>query len=468
MQMKTYRERMIKPISVENPVGDRLLDDSLFDFVETQMMKVGSLSHVDVQWAEVERSALTLLEQKTKDLKILTHLLQCLQHQSSPERFTLSVYLLTDFMNAFWETCYPAPGPRGSLPRRKFFTQIAQRMFKTAEKLDGAMFDVEQKTELEKAVDEWQKAAKKCALPVEPVDDVQAVLRRKLSSACVPVPQATSSSSVLPTTTSTPVLSAPKLDIDGSSDRAIKQTLLKVADFLSELDNGLVHSLRLRRFAVWLSVTSTPDADGNGQTQLMPISQDRVREYEEQLQRGADLALWRKVEQSLALAPFWLDGHYLSSRIAMKLGEKRLANAIREEVAIFAERLPALLSMSFKGGVPFADKETQRWLTEGQESTAGGSMIGSWDDKRNEAMTLAEEGGLSVALAMLNDGLQTAKEPRDSFYWRMLSADVMHDHQLNAMASQQYETLKNQAQSLSVTDWEPSLIQRLENVTKAK
>ncbi|MGF1873286.1 type VI secretion system protein TssA [Photobacterium indicum] len=465
MQMKAYRERMIKPISDENPVGDRLFDDALFDFVETQMMKVGSLAHADVQWAEVERSALILLEQKTKDLKILTHLLQCLQHQSSPERFTLSVYLLTDFMNAFWETCYPAPGPRGSLPRRKFFTQIAQRMLKAAENLDETMFDVEQKRELEKAVEEWQKATEKCELPIEPVDDLQTVLCRKLSSAYVSSQQVTVSSSVPSSTIASP---APKLDIDGSSERAIKQTLLKVADFLSELDNGLVHSLRLRRFAVWLSVTSTPDADGNGQTQLMPVSKDRVREYEEQLQRGADLALWRKVEQSLTLAPFWLDGHYLSSTIALKLGKKVLANAIREEVVVLVERLPSLLAMSFKGGMPFADKETQRWLTEGQESTGRVAMTGSWDDKRNEAMLLAKEGGLSVALVMLNDGLQTAKEPRDSFYWRLLSADVMHDHQLNAMASQQYETLKNQAQSLSVTDWEPSLIQRLENVTEAK
>ncbi|WP_413769386.1 type VI secretion system domain-containing protein, partial [Vibrio vulnificus] len=43
---------------------------------------------------------------------------------------------------------------------------------------------------------------------------------------------------------------------DHSSDKAAKQTLLKVADFLAEQDFGIPLSIRLRRFAVWGSITS--------------------------------------------------------------------------------------------------------------------------------------------------------------------------------------------------------------------
>lgn len=75
---------------------------------------------------------------------------------------------------------------------------------------------------------------------------------------------------------------------------------------------------------------------------------------------------------------------------------------------------------------------------------------------------LAEEGGLSVALTALNDGLKKAVEPRDSFYWRMLSCDLMHQHQLEAVAGQQYQTLLQEARQMALSDWEPSLMKKLE------
>jgi type VI secretion system protein ImpL len=48
MELSEYRPCITTPIERENPVGERLIDDSLFDFVEDQMMKVGSLSHASV------------------------------------------------------------------------------------------------------------------------------------------------------------------------------------------------------------------------------------------------------------------------------------------------------------------------------------------------------------------------------------------------------------------------------------
>ncbi|WP_027362150.1 type VI secretion system protein TssA [Halodesulfovibrio aestuarii] len=471
MDLKKYRARITQPISENSPVGERLLDDSLLDFVESQMMKIGSLAHADVQWGEAENSACTLLEKKTKDLKILTYLLQCLQHKANPESFTLSVYILADFIKEYWESCYPAPGPRGALPRRKYFSQIMQRTVKAAETLDGSCFGFDQKEELEEALSLLEEAVKAQKLSVESVDEVNALVRRKLSLVKDGVePEVAEATAVSGKNVIVkPALQSPshKLEIDNSSDRAVKQTLLKVADLLSELDEGQSLSLRLRRFAVWFSITAAPEADSSGATQLMPVSVDRTKEYEEQLQRGADLALWRKVEKSLTVAPFWLDGHYLSYRVATKLGKKEWAEAIHSEVRVFISRLPSLLHLSFKGGIPFANQETLRWLNTvvSQESTTESG--GDWSSLRSEALELAEEGGVSVALARLNEGLSTAEEPRDKFYWRMLSADVMHAHQLSAIAHQEYENLLGQISSLSVTDWEPSLIQRLATVVTA-
>ncbi|MGF1767862.1 type VI secretion system protein TssA [Enterovibrio makurazakiensis] len=469
MDMQTYRQRITKPIAGDNPVGERLLEDVLLDFVEGQMMKVGSLSHTEVQWGEAEQSALKLMENSTKDLKLLTHLLQCLQYQASPERFTLSLFVLADFIQHYWENCHPAPGPRGVLPRRKFFSQIIQRTEKAAEKIDASMFDAEQKEQLNTALGELESAASAHDLPIEGVEDVAALMKRRLTQN-ERVVQATTSAESSPTSNApSPAANVGKLEIDGSSDRAVKQTLLKVSEFVSELDGGgIALSLRLRRFSVWFSITSVPEAEANGETQLMPVSLDRISEYEEQLNRGADHALWRKVEQSLTVAPYWIDGHFLSYRIALKLGNAEWADTIASETRAFVKRLPLVAELKFKGGAPFVNDETRRWLNEGETSSTGSSGISDWDVKRKEAFTLADEGGLSVALAMLNDGLSASTEPRDQFYWRMLSADVMRRHQLSAMAEQQYQILLEQTTRTSLVDWEPLLIQRLENIAKAQ
>lgn len=71
MEMTEYRQCVAKPISSSNPVGERLVDHPLFDFIEDQMMKVGSLSHASVQWDEVEHSTLKLLGEQSKDIKLL-------------------------------------------------------------------------------------------------------------------------------------------------------------------------------------------------------------------------------------------------------------------------------------------------------------------------------------------------------------------------------------------------------------
>ena len=69
---------------------------------------------------------------------------------------------------------------------------------------------------------------------------------------------------------------------------------------------------------------------------------------------------------------------------------------------------------------------------------------------------------------MLNDGLVAATEPRDQFYWRLLSADLMQANHLDAMAQQQYQTLHTQISAMQVTDWEPSLVEQLERYTTSE
>ncbi|GHK35208.1 hypothetical protein ECZU06_23330 [Escherichia coli] len=74
------------------------------------------------------------------------------------------------------------------------------------------------------------------------------------------------------------------------------------------------------------------------------------------------MALWQQVEKSLLLAPYWLDGHYLSAQTALRLGYKQVADAIRDEVTGFLARLPALINLLFNDRTPFVSEQTKQWL----------------------------------------------------------------------------------------------------------
>ncbi|GIB43120.1 hypothetical protein VCSRO92_1958 [Vibrio cholerae] len=172
MEMTEYRQCVAKPISSSNPVGERLVDHPLFDFIEDQMMKVGSLSHASVQWDEVEHSTLKLLGEQSKDIKLLVYLLQCLHNQVTPTRLITSFAVMSEFLNQYWNDSYPAPGARGNLPRRKFFSQMAQRFTTVIEKFDFHHLDEADRQALQAAVEEWQQAVEKQGLSSELVESV--------------------------------------------------------------------------------------------------------------------------------------------------------------------------------------------------------------------------------------------------------------------------------------------------------
>ncbi|MEF2482091.1 type VI secretion system protein TssA [Vibrio mimicus] len=468
MEITEYRQCIAKPISNSHPVGERLVDHPLFDFIEDQMMKVGSLSHASVQWDEVEHSTLKLLGEQTKDIKLLVYLLQCLHNQMTPLRFITSFVVMSEFLNQYWTESYPAPGARGNLPRRKFFSQMVQRFAAAVDKLDFHRFDEADRQALEAAVGEWQQAVEKQGLSSDLVESVairiQAELKRAEQQHQTKVQSA--KSEVPSETTPSPAAS---MVVDNSSDKAAKQTLLKVADFLAEQEFGIALSIRLRRFAVWGSITSLPDHKPDGETLLRGMQADRVKDYQDQ-QRHPDLALWRKVEQSLTMAPYWFEGQWMSYTIAQQLGKSDWCQAIAEETQNFLRRLPSLLELKFKGGEPFVSDSVKEWLANVGEtqSLAGKSVGGDWQEKRKEAFQLAKEGGIAVALSMLNDGLVSAIEPRDKFYWRLLSADLLRANHLDAMASEQYQTLLAQVTTLSVPEWEPSLVEQIQRYTTSE
>ena len=252
----------------------------------------------------------------------------------------------------------------------------------------------------------------------------------------------------------------PVVDIDSHDDKAWRDTLLNVAAILCERQPDSPQGYRLRRHALWQSITSTPQAESDGRTPLAAVPADMTADYQARL-ASADMALWQQVEKSLLLAPYWLDGHYLSAQTALRLGYTDVAEAIRDEVTRFLVRLPQLTSLLFNDHTPFIAEPTKQWLATSPGSHGRGTPVAQTSEELQAVRQCFSELGLEAALRYL----ETLPEgsPRDQFHRQFLGAQLMEEAGMEKLALQQYRTLLRLGLQMMVAEWEPSLLEHIEN-----
>ncbi len=477
VEQHSYLEAILSPLSANEGVGENLEDDEALDFLESELMKLGSLHQQSIDWDGVEKESVRLLSEKGKDLKVLGHLLQALQHRPSATRYALSLRMLRGALESWWEQAWPWPGERGKRGRGKLFVQMIQRATAAAEKAKPARGEEQVKDYCRELVAAIETQAGALELPTDRLGDLSYALKQMpdapqpASESATAESNATASSASSPSgSNATTASSAPSLDglrLEAGNERGVRQTLLTVADFLCEQSPGEPLGYRVRRHAIWFPVTALPVTRDGIRTELAPVSADRVADYREAASQSPDLALWRRIEQSLSVSPFWLDGHYLSAEVAMRLGHGDCARAIAESLAGLLKRLPGLEKLTFNDGTPFVQPETLAWLAGQAENGASGPGE-SWDATYQAARERLENEGLTAGLGLLEEGLAGAKEPRERFYWRLLSADLLQEAGLAGLAKQYYSDLRGQTESVSLNHWEPALLARLDrNLEKA-
>ncbi|MBS3667278.1 type VI secretion system protein TssA [Vreelandella boliviensis] len=476
----SHLEPLLAPLPANEQgeeIGVELEDSADYLRLEAEMMKVGSLQHQDVDWDTAEALAITMLSHKGKDLKVLGHLLHCLQHEGNGVRFALSLRLLTGCLEAWWALAYPFNGARGAKLRPRLFQQFTQRTLKLAAGLDFHNAE-DEFLACRHSLEKLQTLVADKQLPADSLDELMRLLNEKQpnqnsaasdsqggnASGGDARRSAASSSNEAEKADQPGGAKVPELRLEAGNERANRQSLLKMADFLGEQNPGEPLAYRLRRYAIWSAIQALPAAREGGRTELAPVAADRVADYREALSRGGDEALWQRIEKSVAVSPYWLEGHRLSAELAKRLGLPRCADAIRDESARFVERLPGIESLTFNDGSPFLDNETQQWLYSGTGSGANDGTGGgeAWHAGLEEARTYMGSEGLGPALQVLDQGLASARSLRESTYWRLASADLLKEAGLETLAQQHYSTLHQTVNELDLEQWEPALVSRLQ------
>lgn len=446
-------------------VGHPVEESGDYAWLDEEMMKIGSLQHGEVDWDSAEMRAVRLLSDTGKDLKVLGHLLHCLQRGGNGVRFALSLRLLAGALGQWWGDAYPFSGPRGAKLRPRLFQQFVQRAATLAGGLDFSEADDEYDACCA-SLDALIVLAREQALPGDELMELRRVLdaarSRPTDNSPAPAEGATAPSSPGHSAASTSTRA--KVPEIAGNERGNRQALLKMADFVNEQSPGQALGYRLRRYAVWEVIQALPATRDGARTELAPVSADRAAEYREGVARGGDLALWKRIENSLAVSPYWLEGHRLSAVLARHLGHERCADAIREEAERFVARLEGIQRLTFNDGTPFIDDASLEWLQSVPTTASGGGAASRgepWQAGLSDAREQLAEGHLEGALKRLDQGLASARSPRESAYWRLASADLLRDAGLDALAHQHYQAVRASVSSIELEQWEPALLTRL-------
>ena len=257
---------------------------------------------------------------------------------------------------------------------------------------------------------------------------------------------------------------AANLFIERADDEERQQALgalARLAQMLCERQPESPLGYRMRRNAVWQGITSVPLAQADGRTPLAAFSADRMAEYAAAI-ASPSLALWEQVEQSLTLAPYWFEGHRLSAKIALALGYNRVAEAIREELQSFLQRLPQLVELSFSDRTPFLSNEARSWLEEMSVPQGAVSVSPLQTDIDQESVWQCwREQGTEAALTML-DSVAAQLNPRGKFYCQLLGHRLLEQAGMTTLARQGYGQLYRIARDITLVEWEPELITQLQ------
>ena len=430
----------------EEKLAAKLSDDSpQWEYIDGEIVKLGSLAHSQLDIPEIQRQGLILLASESKDFRLVAHLLRTLQHAGNP---LLALRMLTQYVTHYWATGWP----QNAANKGRFASQILKRFEPGIAGFASASTPAQRDAllgELAKLAQCWQENT----MPelASATDDLFALYQRAFrdSSPATPASQpvvttgAPAAVPVMPATAT--VAPAPMVNIDSHDDKAWRDTLLKVAAILCERQPDLPQGYRLRRHALWQTITSTPQSESDGRTPLAAVS--------------ADMAAWQQVENSLLLAPYWLDGHYFSAQIAQQLGYSDVAQAVRDEVRRFLTRLPSLAALRFNDRSPFISDATRQWLADEPAKTAGSVM--DEDELTQQVWQSYREQGLEAALALAEQ--QPQHNQRARFYSQYLTAQLLEASGMAQLAQQHYRMLFKTGLHTMLSDWEPSLLEQLED-----
>lgn len=464
-----------EPISAASPVGDPVRYDEIFENLQAQMDRIGSLTGEVVDWKVVVALSSEILKSKSKDLLVMTYLTLGLFETAGYAGLAAAFEAYRSFLKNFWDGCFPKVKPPHG--RYNAVQYMAEKILPLVELKAGKAAKhpgenekaaVHQCAEAMAQLDEAVTAAfiSQPETPnLLPVARAFKTLRDKVGPlvAAPPAAGAPPAGAAAPGTAAAaaPAGAEPIPETFTSATQAVQATA-KIAKYLLTQDDKDARGYRLMR-AVHFGGLTTPPKD----RLIPPPPQPRRQFFENQLATGNWPQLLTDAEAQFATTPLWLDMQRYVALAANGLGTAYQAvhDAIALETVALSRRMPELFELAFKDGTPFADGGTRAWLNEVAGQFGGGAVSGAAAGDAlakaiDEARKLLSQAKGEDAVARLSQAMDGSASRRQRFRAQLALANFCLDMNRLSLAGSLLEGLEQVIDQYRLEDWEPELAAR--------
>lgn len=478
------------PVPGETPAGDDARYEPEYAAVLEEIEKLSfSAQGAAVSWSAIEKNAILILSEKSKDLQIASYLGVALWQNRGIEGLLDGVRVLAGFLETFWETGWPAlKRMRGRVnavdwwhERTYHFLQeaaaqlppvssdVRQALLDELARLDtlvsSLMPDASGLHDLSAAVRRLPIAPAGQSVEEPPAPAIkkekeqeEQTEEEKKTGAAPPPEPAPVPEAPAPAPAPEP---APATEDPAVLRRNFVTSGLAYLASARRAAPGNASLWQLSRLIIWGGIIALP-ASENGQTLLPPPDAATLARARQKLLEGNALEAALEAEDCFATAPFLLDAQKIAHAALSALGPQFADAAARvaEESASFFSRLPGLEKLSFVDGTPFASPETIAWLRRSAAAASGESDRPAPGDDRFKAV-FASAGELMAAnrLAEALAALDAAKteSPSANMRLRAYQLRLLREGGRLEAAQALAEALLQETSSRDLDNWDPQL-----------
>lgn len=435
---------IVDPLSEENPNGCSINYDSHFEELKNEISRQGN-----IDFSLIERNALKLLKEKSKDLRVISYLSLVYLHNSDWEKFADVFEGLAVLAQGDFDQLYP-DRQRARQMAIEWMSQERYSRFLMERKPGSADYD--QIKRLIKSLEKLKleldnRFTENSPFPLNLLKSAQ-----EWESLCRPAP----------------LSSAPNKQPEKQEEtpKQVQSRIKESAQLLIEKEPAKASGYRIMRCIRWDHLEKAPKAE-NGRTLLSSPDEGQRKLFVNLLERKDWKQMLERSEAvfSSGAAHLWLDLQCYSSCASRALGYDEVHEAIVYETERLLNRIPGLSSLSFSDGFPFCDEMTKSWIEtevkrfKGREESScrkTGQEEDAFEEERTAAVGLVAEGRFEEAI----EAVQNGKPPvnaREGFRRSLLIAEILLKASQADSASVVLESLEERIERFRIDLWEPEL-----------
>lgn len=455
-------ELINNPNSDQSPCGVDAKYDDAYLLMESEIDKINSVAEgAQPNWQYVSDECKSLLELRTKDIKLLSWWAYAQYKLNGLTGFTQAIQTINQLLTTFGKELFPKSN-RAKWGALSWFETVMNLQLVQDRQV---IVPIDTAEELLTLLHSFQTLAKEvCETQDRLFSEACRLLEAKVSEK--KQRDAAEKPKILSVAVNTTDNNTSSGEITNDAD-AIKilNQLKKHAEQLThywrerQIDDG--RALRMTRMISWLEIDSIPLVQ-HGNTMINPPSLERIEQIDELISEGKNDAALQMIENVIFRSPFWLSGHYKAFEIYESVQKKKAAAEIKNMLISFINSNEGITELKFRDGTPFVPSQMKEWLNEhtrgGAGTEEGDIAVGALAIIGEQCYELVNKKNSKEAMEMLQRSFRDAGSQEEKFRWRLLHAQVALAAGKPLMALALIEELEREIEHFSLEEWQPELV----------